>query len=201
MGPAGGDGPRGPASPDPQEFGGLRSGRETVRWELERTPAIYVAFDPPADWSGAGAVRFWMYAEKDTGGSFTLIVNSDNPGRDRKGVDYFHYPRNIALNWKGWREFCIPLRFIRPSSQPAAWQQVNRVAFQRLVPADGVLILDGFLVAAGPDGMTDEDREVFQRHRLRAHPRLLPRSAWPVMQLTPAPGAAGSGSFPPPAAR
>jgi len=155
------------------EAGSATSRPGAVRWDVAKSPAISITFDPPADWSDVGAFRFRIHATEDTGRTITLVVNSDSPQRVKKGVDYYHYAHNIVLNWKGMREFNIPVGQMRPSSTPAGWQQVNRVAFQRVTANEGVVVLDGFRLVRGKNGMDAADRAIFQRFKLRDHPRLL----------------------------
>lgn len=107
------------------ELVALQEGGTAIRWTHLRSPALTQAFDPPADWSGMGMLRFRLRSAKATGASFLLIVDSENPASE--GSDY--YSIGIKQDWEGWRDFAVPLAEMGAAREPLGWNQIKAVNF------------------------------------------------------------------------
>lgn len=96
-----------------------------IRWTHLRSPTLTRTFDPPADWSEMGMLRFRLRSAKATGAGFMLILDSENPASE--GSDYYSY--GIKQDWEGWKEFAVPLAEMGVAREPLGWNQIKGVNF------------------------------------------------------------------------
>ncbi|OGV67538.1 MAG: hypothetical protein A3K19_17685 [Lentisphaerae bacterium RIFOXYB12_FULL_65_16] len=100
-----------------------RGGAPSLRWAHAENPALSVQFNPPADWSGYGALSFWLHSGKATGAAFMLIIPSENAAEE--GSDYYSY--KITVDWTDWRQFLLPLRELGAARNPVGWNKVDGI--------------------------------------------------------------------------
>ncbi|MBN2449937.1 MAG: alginate lyase family protein, partial [Lentisphaeria bacterium] len=130
----------------------LPEGGMAVRWTHLRSPRLTRVFEPPADWSEMGMLRFRLHSAKATGAGFMLILDSENPATE--GSDYYSF--GIRQDWDGWREFRLPLAELGQAREPLGRQTIRSATFtasgwSNTPHPDGVILLADWNV-------TDEHR-------------------------------------------
>jgi len=134
-----------------------------VRWDHRISSSIQRTFDPPADWSGKGALRLWVHSAAPNRSTFMVIANSENP--DSEGADYFAV--KITVDWEGWKELVLPVHELGRSREPVGWNKIDSIVLTasgwgQTVNPETVLVVDGVEpVEAGAAQWPPSDESLF----------------------------------------
>ncbi|MCL2518136.1 MAG: hypothetical protein FWF15_06185, partial [Oscillospiraceae bacterium] len=79
----------------------------------------------PKDWTGVNELSFKIYSEEPTGDIIYITVYSDDHTSPWK--DAFIYP--ITIDFKGERQFNIPLEDFMPFNTPYGWDKIDGLFF------------------------------------------------------------------------
>ncbi|MBN8218103.1 MAG: hypothetical protein J0L75_15790 [Spirochaetes bacterium] len=182
----------------------VKEGKKAGLWKDHLRNKTVQSAGIPHDWSGFGALVFWMHSAKKTGEQVMLILNSR---KDPKVFSYYSY--SLKVDWEGWKEVSIPLKKFSPSRDPAGWAKIDNLQFVvdgwGLTPnPESILVLDGMRLTAGAAPRSAEKKGKPEMKvdpaRVKAIAALLPPQPTPVL-LVPAKDRAAWSSLSPERAR
>lgn len=122
-----------------------KSAHMTAAWRFSQKSRVCIPVGG-SDLSGYRFLTFSVFAVGGVGGSFCLMMASDNGGEGKNG-----YAQTFPITRDGWNDYRVELPFMRAVGEPSGWDRVGSVCFDCVVGGqanreDTVLYLDNLFV-------------------------------------------------------
>lgn len=130
----------------------VKEGKYSLKWDNHPYYSTVATENTEKDWTGANMFNMWMYSEKATNETVTVLIYSDNPATPWK--DGYTYP--IKIDWVGEKEIQIPLEDFNTFESPLGFNNVGGIYFTTKIyngepTPETVLYLDDISVTYSPD--------------------------------------------------
>lgn len=103
----------------------VNEGEYSLKWDNHPYYSTVATECVEKDWTGANTFNMWMYSEKATNETVTVLIYSDNPKTPWK--DGYTYP--IKIDWTGEKEISIPLSDFNTLESPTGFNNVSGIYF------------------------------------------------------------------------